>query len=92
MLERIIAANKLALVGSEREVPEDRWSLRSFYDADRRIPGRLSTFRGGFLPGIDGFDAHFFGISPREAAYMDPQQRLMLEVSWEAMEDAGIVP
>jgi acyl transferase domain-containing protein len=79
-------------VDATREVPEDRWNLRSFYDPDRRIPGKLSTLRGGFLPGIDGFDAHFFGISPREAAYMDPQQRLMLEVSWEAMEDAGLVP
>ena len=79
-------------VDATREAPEDRWNLRSFYDPDRRIPGKLSTFRGGFLPQIDGFDAHFFGISPREAAYMDPQQRLMLEVSWEAMEDAGLVP
>lgn len=79
-------------VDATREVPEDRWSLRSFYDPDRRIPGKLSTSRGGFLPQIDRFDAHFFGISPREAAYMDPQQRLMLEVSWEAMEDAGLVP
>ncbi|HWD97874.1 MAG TPA: type I polyketide synthase [Bryobacteraceae bacterium] len=79
-------------VDATREVPEGRWSLRSFYSPDRRIPGKLSTNRGGFLPQIDGFDAHFFGISPREAAYMDPQQRLMLEVSWEAMEDAGLVP
>src|SRR5262249_49891690 len=44
---------------------------------------------GGFLNGIDQFDAHFFGISPREAARMDPQQRLMLEVAYEAVEDAG---
>ena len=79
-------------IDATREVPENRWSLRSFYSADRRIPGKLSTARGGFLPQIDGFDAPFFGISPREAAYMDPQQRLMLEVSWEAMEDAGLVP
>ena len=79
-------------VDATREVPEDRWSPRHFYDPDRRIPGKVSTSRGGFLPQIDCFDAHFFGISPREAAYMDPQQRLMLEVSWEAMEDAGLVP
>jgi len=77
-------------IDATREVPENRWSLRSFYSADRRIPGKLSTARGGFLPQIDGFDAQFFGISPREAAYMDPQQRLMLEVSWEAMEDADL--
>ncbi len=79
-------------IDATRETPEDRWSLRSFYDPDRRIPGKLSTNRGGYLPQIDGFDAQFFGISPREAAYMDPQQRLMLEVSWEAMEDAGLAP
>ncbi|HEV2639091.1 MAG TPA: SDR family NAD(P)-dependent oxidoreductase [Actinocrinis sp.] len=47
---------------------------------------------GSFLPAVDGFDAAFFGISPREAAVLDPQQRLALELSWEALEDAGIVP
>ncbi|WP_255637750.1 type I polyketide synthase [Amycolatopsis sp. DSM 110486] len=48
--------------------------------------------RGGFLDDVAGFDAAFFGISPREAASMDPQQRLMLELAWEAFEDAAIVP
>ncbi|MGO4461370.1 beta-ketoacyl synthase N-terminal-like domain-containing protein, partial [Streptomyces sp. M-16] len=48
--------------------------------------------RGGYLDRVDTFDARFFGISPREAAAMDPQQRLVLELAWEALEDAGILP
>ena len=47
---------------------------------------------GGFLDGVDQFDAEFFGISPREARRMDPQQRLLLEVAWEALEHAGLPP
>ncbi|BBB02259.1 putative modular polyketide synthase [Actinacidiphila reveromycinica] len=47
---------------------------------------------GGYLDAVDTFDAEFFGISPREAEQMDPRQRLALELGWEALEDAGIVP
>lgn len=74
------------------EIPADRWSLEEFYAADPDAIGKMTTRHGAFLANIDQFDAEFFGISPREAASMDPQQRLMLEVAWEALEDAGHAP
>ncbi len=69
------------------DTPPDR--MDGLSEADPSLPGVL---QGGFLEQIDRFDAGFFGIAPREAAIMDPQQRLILELSWEALEDAGIVP
>jgi phthiocerol/phenolphthiocerol synthesis type-I polyketide synthase D len=74
------------------EVPEDRWDADEFYDPDPSAPGRMTTKWGGFISDVAGFDADFFGITPREAEAMDPQQRVLLEVSWEALENAGIPP
>jgi acyl transferase domain-containing protein/SAM-dependent methyltransferase len=73
-----------------REVPADRWSLDQFFDEDPDAPGKMSTKWGGFVDGLQTFDARFFGITPREVATMDPQQRLLLEVAWESLEHAGI--
>jgi acyl transferase domain-containing protein/trans-aconitate methyltransferase/acyl carrier protein len=77
-------------VDAVREVPADRWDVDALFDADPDAPGRLSSRWGGFLDDIRGFDAAFFGISRREALSLDPQQRLVLEVCWEAIEHAGM--
>lgn len=73
------------------EAKGERW------DVGHTVPGstdtnRVYTAAGGFLDRIDLFDAEFFGMSPREAKQVDPQHRLMLELTWEALESAGIVP
>jgi len=73
------------------DVPSDRWDARKFYDPDTKKSGKMNTFHGGYLERLDQFDAPFFGISPREAMWLDPQQRMLLRVTWEAMEDAGLV-
>ncbi|HVA91732.1 MAG TPA: polyketide synthase, partial [Chloroflexota bacterium] len=73
-------------------VPSDRWSMDQFEGNASTEPGTLNCRAGGFLPRIDQFDPLFFGISPHEAAFMDPQQRLVLETAWAALEGAGLAP
>lgn len=72
------------------EVPADRWDVDEIYDPTGATPGSTRTKWGGFVESVADFDAEFFGISPREADEMDPQQRMFLEVAWEALEDAGL--
>ena len=74
------------------EIPRDRWDINKFYDPAQAMPGKMYFRHGAFLKQTDQFDPHFFGISPREAMSMDPQHRMLLEVSWEALEHASIAP
>jgi len=73
-------------------MPEERWDVAANFHPDPTRPGKMYSRGGGFIADIDKFDASFFGISPREARRIDPQQRILLELTWDAMENAGIVP
>ncbi len=74
------------------EVPENRWDWRRYYGDPVVEEGRTLSKWGGFMAGVDRFDALFFNISPREAELMDPQQRIFMETVWKAIEDAGHKP
>lgn len=74
------------------KVPLDRWDAEEYYDPEPGVPGRSVSKWGAFIDDVAGFDADFFNISDREATAIDPQHRLILETSWEAVEHAGIDP
>ncbi|WP_233289209.1 type I polyketide synthase, partial [Kitasatospora sp. MBT63] len=74
------------------EVPADRWDADALYDPDRTKVDRTHTKWGGFIDGVQDFDAALFNISPREAGIIDPQARLFLESCWAALDDAGYTP
>lgn len=73
-------------------IPSDRWAHEFFLHPVPGTKGKAYTFAAGVVEGLWSFDAAPFGISPREAAQMDPQQRMLLQVVWEALEDAGLPP
>ncbi|MGW6287807.1 type I polyketide synthase [Streptomyces sp. NPDC055107] len=68
----------------------DGWDLSTIEEAERAATGRRFERKGGFVRDVEDFDAAFFGLSPREALSLDPQQRLVLEVAWEALERANL--
>jgi acyl transferase domain-containing protein len=74
------------------EVPTDRWNIDDYFHPESRVPGKICSRHGGYLDNIADFDAGFFEISDAEATSMDPQHRLLLEVAWEALENAGQAP
>jgi thioester reductase-like protein len=73
------------------EVPADRWNMEEYYSDNEELAGKSYARHGAFITtSIDAFDPLFFNISPKEAEMLDPRQRLLLEVVWEALENAGI--
>jgi acyl transferase domain-containing protein/NADPH:quinone reductase-like Zn-dependent oxidoreductase/acyl carrier protein len=74
------------------QVPADRFPMQRFGHPQRQERGRSYSWAAGTLDHIWDFDPSVFGISPREAVQMDPQQRILLQLTWEALEDAGIPP
>lgn len=74
------------------DVPSQRWNVADYLDRDENAPGKTYTLSAGLIDDLENFDARFFGIAPREIESMEPQQRLVLETSWAALENAGYAP
>ena len=73
-------------------IPKDRWQHDAFFDAHQGIRGKSYACSGSFLIDVDCFDEVFFKLSPREAAFIDPQERLLLQNAYSALEDAHAFP
>ncbi|KAI5898805.1 ketoacyl-synt-domain-containing protein [Schizophyllum commune H4-8] len=73
-------------------IPEARFMVSNYTGAANSSTRKMRASMGNFIDGADEFDAAFFGISPREARSMDPQQRILLQTAYEALESAGYIP
>jgi len=71
------------------DIPNSRWNVEDYFSPDN-LPGKMRTNKGGFITAVDEFDTDFFGISSREVRVMDPQQRILLQNIYHALEDAQI--
>lgn len=85
-------ANLCEGVDSVSPLTDQRWDQQRHFDAQMPLPGKTYSPSAGLLDDVLRFDAELFGITPREAECMDPQQRILLEVTWQALEDAGMAP
>ncbi len=74
------------------DAPSERWNLDEYLDTDPDVPGKAYTLSAGLIDDIEGFDGKLFGMAPREIESMEPQQRMVLEASWGALEHAGYAP
>ncbi len=72
------------------DVPAERWDMDLYHHPRKGMPGKSYTRRGAFISDLAGWDAAFFGATPQEALRLDPQHRQILELAWEALEEAGI--
>lgn len=69
--------------------PEDRWNLKFYQDDDKNRAGKLIPRKGGYMDHVSEFDNEAFNMNAKEAANIDPQQRILLEVTHQALEDAN---
>ncbi|MBM7093359.1 polyketide synthase, partial [Streptomyces sp. S12] len=83
--------NLIAGRNSIREIPAERWDWRAIY-AERPAPGKSISKWGALIEDADRFDAAFFGLSAQEARLIDPQERLLLQEAYRALQDAGVDP
>lgn len=74
------------------EIPDSRWNSQDYYSSNYDEAGKIITRQGSFFTNVQESDPAFFDISPKEAKSMDPQQHMLLEVCWESLEHANIVP